>query len=645
MQVRFRDEVLNHLKHKDMYDLLNQSGSCHVWIDFDHSTPDWDMIFALGFPGLLRNAVEHRDRRRAAGADIPQTEAFFGGIVNTYRSILMLLDRLIARAEERANPRCELAAQSLRRLRDGAPQNFYDALMLVYLYFIFGEHIDRLQVRSLGNLDNLLLPFYERDLASGTFTDPEMRALVDYFLMQWASIDNYWGHPFYLGGTDARGRSRINKMSYLILEEFDKLSIPTPKIQLKIARNTPDRFMEAALRMIRHGNSSLVFVGEESMKRGMLGVGIAEKDTVKYDIYGCYEFSPGGEHNENNTLCGFVNMLKPFELIFNRGIDRKTGRRIGPEVPLLREFATFENFVRFYLAELNWVIARNMEVVNEFERHLSEINPTNVFSAAVPNSLKVARDAFHNGSYYNNTVFQNVGFGSAVDALCVIREFVYRQRSVTLDTFARALAADWKGFEELRRRVLGCTVRYGNGDPDADRIAVRLARFIGRRINSRKNSRGGIWKADMHSAREFLDGGIRTAATPDGRRAGEEMSKNASPVMGMDISGVTSLIRSAIAASSAGVLGDIPLDVMMHPSAVSGDDGIAAWKKLIRVFLEHNGTAIHFNIFDAATLRDAQEHPENYRGLQVRVCGWNVRFTEMAKSEQDMYIRRAENIR
>ena len=645
MQFRFRDEVLDHLKHKDMYDLLNQSGSCHVWIDFDHSTPDWDMIFALGFPGLLRNAAEHRDRRRAAGEDTPQTEAFFGGIVNTYQSILGLLDRLIARAEERANPRCELAAQSLRHLRDGAPQNFYDALMLVYLYFMFGEHIDRLQVRSLGNLDNLLLPFYERDLASGTFTDAEMRALVDYFLMQWASIDNYWGHPFYLGGTDAQGRSRINRMSYLILEEFDKLSIPTPKIQLKIARNTPDRFIETALRMIRHGNSSLVFVGEEAMKRGMVGVGIAEEDTVKYDIYGCYEFSPGGGHNENNTLCGFVNMLKPFELIFNRGIDRKTGQRIGPEVPPLREFATFEKFVRFYLAELSWVIARNMEVVNEFERHLSEINPTNVFSAAVPNSLKVARDAFHNGSYYNNTVFQNVGFGSAVDALCVIREFVYRKRFVTLDTFSRALDADWKNFEELRRRVLGCPVRYGNGDPDADRIAVRLARFIGRRINGRKNSRGGIWKADMHSAREFLDGGKRTAATPDGRCAGEEMSKNASPVMGMDISGVTSLIRSAIAASSAGVLGDIPLDVMMHPSAVRGEDGIAAWKKLIRVFLEHDGTAIHFNIFDAATLREAQAHPEKYRGLQVRVCGWNVRFTEMAKSEQDMYIRRAENIR
>ena len=53
---------------------------------------------------------------------------------------------------------------------------------------------------------------------------------------------------------------------------------------------------------------------------------------------------------------------------------------------------------------------------------------------------------------------------------------------------------------------------------------------------------------------------------------------------------------------------------------------------------------MHFNIFDAEELKDAQVHPEKYPEMQIRVCGWNVRFTEMAKSEQDMYIRRAESI-
>ena len=645
LQYQLRDNVIEKLAHREMFDLLNASGSSRNWIDFDHSVPDWDIIFGLGFPGLLRNAEEHRAKLRAAGSITPAQEAFFDGIAITYRAILALLDRLIARAESRPEERCRLVvAASLRNLRNGTPRNFYDALMLIYLYFIMSEHLDRMQVRSLGNLDRMLLPFFERDLADGTFTEAEMRELFDYFLMQYASIDNYWGHPFYLGGTAADGSSRINRMSYLILEEFDRLSIPTPKIQLKIADNTPDEFIDAALRMIRRGNSSLVFISEKNICRAMEKLGFTHDEARECDIYGCYEFAPRGEHNENNTLCGFLNMIKPFELIFNRGVDHATGKRIGPDVPPLDHFTSFGRLLRFYLAELDWVIDRNIEVTNEFEEHLPEINPANVFSAAVPHSLEVGRSAFHDGSYRNNTGFQNVGFGSAIDCLSVIRELVYRRHETTLAELAAALNADWQGFDELRRRILGCRQRYGNGIPEVDRFAAFLARFISRRINGRPNSRGGIWKTSVHSARAFIEAGQKTGATPDGRRAGEEMSKNASPVMGMDVSGITALIRSANAIDSTDLPGDFPLDAMMHPSAVQGEDGIAAWRQLIRTHLDHSGMSIHFNIFDAEELRRAQREPEKYRGLQVRVCGWNVRFTELAKSEQDMYIRRAENI-
>ena len=114
--------------------------------------------------------------------------------------------------------------------------------------------------------------------------------------------------------------------------------------------------------------------------------------------------------------------------------------------------------------------------------------------------------------------------------------------------------------------------------------------------------------------------------------------------MGSDIRGVTALIRSALSIEAASFPGDYPLEVRMHPSSVCTSEGLAAWRKLIRVFFAGNGAAVHFNIFDAAELKEAQKDPEKYRGLQIRVCGWNTRFTEMDKSEQDMYIRRAESI-
>ena len=90
--------------------------------------------------------------------------------------------------------------------------------------------------------------------------------------------------------------------------------------------------------------------------------------------------------------------------------------------------------------------------------------------------------------------------------------------------------------------------------------------------------------------------------------------------------------------------GDFPLDVMLHPATVQGEEGLAALRSLIFTYFERKGTVVHFNIFDAEELERAQKEPEKYANLQIRVCGWNVRFVELAKSEQDAYIKRAKNI-
>ena len=226
----------------------------------------------------------------------------------------------------------------------------------------------------------------------------------------------------------------------------------------------------------------------------------------------------------------------------------------------------------------------------------------------------------------------------------MVEELVYAKGEITLAELAGALNANWQGFEALHRKILGFKARYGNGIPKVDRFAQMLSRTVGNYVNGRPNARGGKWASSLHCAKQFIHEGAKTGATPDGRFAGEEMSKNASPRMGSDTSGVTALVKSVLAVDAASFPGDFPLDVMMHPGSVRGAEGLAAWRQLVRVYFAGNGAAVHFNIFDAEELKDAQVHPEKYPEMQIRVCGWNVRFTEMDKSEQDMYIRRAESI-
>lgn len=618
------------LKTKKLIDEQNAYGTSIMWKDFDHSVPDWDAIFKLGFPGLRERARTYRKEREANGQMTNKARAYFDGIEITYSAIIEMLERFREYALEHANgnERVLATTECLNTLIHGAPTNTYEVLQLVYLFFIFGEHIDRFQVRSLDNLDRTVYPYFLKDLKEKRYTEEQIRELFAYFMMQWASIDNYWGHPFYLGGTKKNGESEINELSYLILDVFDELSVPTPKIQIKTSPNTPDKFLNKALDMIRRGNSSLVFVSEAAVKRAMMKMGVSEEDASNCDITGCYEFIPRGKGN--GTGAGHINMLKPFELIFNS--------------EELENIKTFDDFYAEYIQQLDKIIETIITCANDFEQYLSYISPAQVFSATIENSLKTACDAFQNGSVYNFSSILEAGFATAVDALMAIKEFVFEKQELSLSEFKDILKSNWEGHEKLRLKILRSKNKYGNGIDCVDALAEKIARHQAEKINMRPNARGGYYMASMHSARTFIVLAEKTGATPDGRMAGEEMSKNISPTMGMDVNGVTALVKSVTTIDSKLFPGDFPLDVMMHPVTVQGEEGLAAMRTLLNVYMKKHGIAMHFNIFDAKLLLDAQKHPDKHQGLQVRVCGWNVHFNDINKKEQDAYIQRAQNI-
>ena len=88
--------------------------------------------------------------------------------------------------------------------------------------------------------------------------------------------------------------------------------------------------------------------------------------------------------------------------------------------------------------------------------------------------------------------------------------------------------------------------------------------------------------------------------------------------------------------------GDFPLDVALLAKSIPGEKGLAVLRTLIERYFENGGLVIQFNVHDAATLKDAQKHPEKYQNLQVRVTGWNVRWNDIPKVEQDKFILRQE---
>ena len=186
--------------------------------------------------------------------------------------------------------------------------------------------------------------------------------------------------------------------------------------------------------------------------------------------------------------------------------------------------------------------------------------------------------------------------------------------------------------------------KYGINDEMGDLYASALHRWLSIYITGQKNSRGGVYKTGAPSTLHFILQGKLTKATPDGRRMGEELSKNSAPVIGMERRGVTAMINSAIKTIPSLNSEAYVLDVMLHPSAVSGEDGLLAMYALVMSYMKRGGVCIQFNVFNSDMLRDAQKNPEKYKNLQVRVSGWSVLWNNLSKAEQDAYIIRAAGL-
>ena len=611
----------------------NSRGDWTCWHDFDHSVPDWDVVIPLGFTGMRARLLKYKK-------DTP----FYQGLEIAADAILRGIGRYedLARAklaagayapEKRARMEKEIA--SLHRLRTAAPETAYDVMQFIYVYWIFCEQYDNFQVRSLSNIDRILTPYYDADLAAGRTTEKEFREQFRHFLWQWGSIDNYWGQPIYMGGTKADGTSEYNHLSKIMLDVMDEEALPTPKLQLKIADNTPRWVLDKALDMARR-HRSLVFCGEKGMVRVRKGQvpDATDEELRMMVVAGCYEW--GFRDGYNGTGVGHVNALKPIDNMLK---EAKAG--------MLEGLKDFESFKAEYLKRLFDVSTRCRELTCEGERHLADINPADMFSLATEYSVKTGRDAFAEGGCRrgNSSTILQVGLGTSVDALLAIKELVYEKGEMSLKELGEIMAKNWEGHEELRLKMLRSKRKWGNNDPEANALANEIAKTMSKAINGHPNLKGGKFSLSGHCAKQFIVLGQKTGATPDGRKAGEEMSKNLSPTMGADTEGVTALIATLGSIDARDFPGDFPLDVMLHPSAVQGEKGLEALRTILKTYFDNYGCAIHFNIVSVDELRDAQAHPEKYENLQVRVCGWNVRWNDLPKVEQDAYIHRAEMIR
>ena len=618
------------LEAEEVTNAWTKYGTFHATSDYSHTSPNTRLLMEAGFEGLRDRLLEITLRD-----DLTEQQRDF---YKTCDIMLVGMKTAANRLADAVEPYNAENAMALRSIAQGAPQNTYEALQLLILYFYMHDNIFGTRIRTLGRLDVLLTPFVRKDLARGVSRE-EISEMLKFFLHKFWAEKVPYDLPFCLCGMDEKGEDVTNEVTEQILECYNSLNIYSPKIHIRVSQKTPHKVIRQVLSYIRAGNSSFVFVNDDTAVKGLQSVGIAPEDAWDYVPIGCYEPAVWGKEL-GCTGCGGINLAKAVELVLTNGRDAATGELCGLETG---EVTSFEEFLAAVKAQIAYLTDRATGYVSKIELYYGSLNPDPLLSVQYEECLRKGMDIYDGGALYNNSSMSFYSLASLVDSLCAVNTLVFTEKAVTLPQLTQILKEDWKGSEALQSRALRLPNKFGINDPVADTLAAELAQYCASLVNNRPNGRGGVFKAALYTIDHCIKTGAKTMATPDGRNAGEPLSKNLCAVTGQDKKGVTGLINSAGKIDASQFPNGSVLDVVLHPSAVAGEEGLTAFLGLLLTYFGKGGLALHGNVFSPEDLKKAQADPETYKNLQVRVCGWNAYFVNLTKAEQDAFIRQAEN--
>lgn len=604
-----------------------QAMAFNAGVDFGHTCPEWNNILGLGIAGLRKRAMDYA----AKEGNTPDQNKFYNNLVKVYDAAI----RYMARAAEAADAagKTKMAA-GIRNLMQDKPQNLFEALQTLVIYYLLQHTVEGTLLRTFWRLDQLLYPFYQKE------TDKEyVVSLLDEFMVTLNTMDTEAANlPFAIGGLDPNGNDAVNEMSYLLLDAYQRAVNHNIKVHFMCSKKTPRDLVAKALDGVRNGDNSILFISDDMVVKSLVGIGATEEDARNYSIYGCYEC---GAYNEVACACaGKLNIPKALEVSLFRGEDLLSGNQIG----IAHEHAmdTFEDVFSAFEEQLRQFCRDVIRMSDNNERNAARLHFAPFFSSAFDPAMERGGDIFaKHTAKYNNTSIVCVGLATAVDSLAAIRKLVFEDKTCTMAELTQILRNNWEGQEALRLRIKNRFPKYGQADPVTDEIAARVVRILSEEINNHPNVKGGVYRLGLFSIIWRWDMGQKTAATPDGRLAGETLSLNTGASFGAAKQGATAHMISVAGIGNHQVPDGSVCDLDLHSSAVAGENGLNAMQAALESYFAMGGFAVHYNVLNVQTLKEARVNPQLYPDLQVRLCGWNVLFSSLKEYEKDEFIARA----
>ena len=591
-------------------------------------------------------------------------------------------------------------AENCSRVPAKGAQNFYEACQS----FWFVQQLLQMESSghsiSPGRFDQYMYPYYKKDMEAGTITREFAQELMDCIWVKLndlnkcrdaASAEGFAGYSLFqnliAGGQNKEGEDVTNDLSVMCIQASMHVHLPAPSLSVRVWNGSPHEFLIKAAELTRTGIGLPAYYNDEVIIPALQNRGLSLEDAREYNIIGCVEPQKAGK-TEGWHDAAFFNMCRPLELVFSNGMDK--GEMVGIPTGDVTQMKTFDEFFDAYKKQMEYCISLLVNADNAIDVAHAERCPLPFLSCMIDDCLKEGKSVQEGGAVYNFTGPQGFGIANMADGLFAIRKLVYEDKKVSMKELKEALAwnydkgldaqsagdmtemimkamqkagrnVDASSAEGLLKTFMGMkpgeqktqrfkeihdmideVPKFGNDIPEVDYFAREVAYTYSKPLQKYNNPRGGKFQAGLYPVSANVPLGGQTGATPDGRYAHTPVADGVSPSAGKDVKGPTAAATSVSRLDHFIVSNGTLFNQKFHPSALSGREGLEKFVALIRGYFDQKGMHMQFNVVDRQTLLDAQEHPEKYKHLVVRVAGYSALFTTLSRSLQDDIIRRTE---
>ncbi len=607
-----------------------------------HSTLGFERALQVGYRGI-RAEVEERLRRGGLdekGADLLLAmQVCLAAAAAWHARHVAALELLVGetRGEESRGYAGVLTA--LRRVPESPPETFREAVQALWMLWDFQRLCGNWS--GIGRIDRMLGPYLRRDLAAGRVSLDEARELLAHFWIkgcEWitaegrGSGDAQFYQNIVLAGVDEAGTPVLNEVTDLVLDVVEELHISDFPIAVRLCAATPERLLHRIAAIQRLGGGIIAVYNDDRIIPNLVRFGYPLEEARNYANDGCWEILIPGK-----TAFGY----QPFDTLLllqeALGLTANEATPRQEKAGHLDRFPDFESLYADFHARLATEVNRLLDEV-PYSQH-----PCPLFSLLVDGCIERGRSYLDGGPRYTVRSPHAGGLPDTANSLLVIRRLVYEEKSLSLDGFVEILGSDWVGQEALRQRVRATFDFYGNDSGEADAMLQRVFNDFTGLVGAVRERHGVLRPAGISTfGREGSAFLPHRAAAASGQKKGAVLAPNFSPSPGTDRRGPTAVIRSHCSADFSRLPCGTALDLKILPASVTGETGLRALAGLMRTFVQLGGIFMQIDVVDSALLREAQDHPEKYPNLSVRISGWSARFATLTKEWQDMVITRTD---